>query len=186
MDALRILSEIRKRECNILGLYKSLALESDGVVASMLNISFEMVKQLKFAPAELSDNLLCSFSANTSTLFALAIKEVSAPSEQQEMKEIDCLLVKQIRAEERKIMLELRDICINFPSIAAGCCAMTHQQIDSLVACSASDVLEFCFQAKSPILKLRFSKEKGFGELIKIGSKPCFGTLGLLMDKVAC
>lgn len=185
MDALKILSEIRNRECIILGLYKELAKENEGLTASMLNVSFDIVKKLKSSSADLSDNLVRCFNANTSSLFTLSATKITASPDRHDSKSATHDTVMRIKAQERKVVLEMRDICIKFPAIAAGCCGLSVEQIDSMVQCSASEVMEFCYQIKEPILKLRVGKEKGFGELLKVGSKPCFNTFGWMIDKVA-
>lgn len=187
MDALKILSEIRNRECIILGLYRELTRENEGMAASMLNISFDMVRHLKNSAESLSENLLRSFNANTSSLFTLTVKSISVAPESNETQAQTQTheIVQRIRAQERKVVLEMRDMCLKFPAIAAGCCGLSVEQIDSMVMRSVSDVMEFCYQQKEPILRLRVGKEKGFAELLKVGSKPCFNTFGWMIDKVA-
>lgn len=187
MEAIKILSEIRARECSILGLYKQLAEENLAAAAAGLNVSFDSARLLRDAPAKLPENIKASFKANASTIFSLAVKKFTVnPRKVQD--ELVNQTIREIRASERKILLDLRDIAIQDPSIAAGCCGLTFEQIDSLRSITASELIEFSYiaHASGQLLKIKFNRDKAFAELVQVGKKPCFAHFGFLMDRAAC
>lgn len=187
MDAINILAEIRGRECSMLGLYKRLADENVAAAAAGLNVSFESVKLLRESPSKITDNIKASFQANTSTIFTLGVKRISLSNKATQITD-DNRILQEIRAHERKIILELRDIAIQDPSVAAGCCGLSFEQVDSLRTISAGRLIDFTYEAHAsgPLFKIKFNKDRAFAELIKVGRKPCFNNFGLLMDRVAC
>ena len=187
MDATKILSRIRELECELLAGYKELATTSEAGASALLNVSFAMIKELKAAPAEIKKNLKISFNANRSTIFTMCVVRINTDDVSKfEAINFEDETIKKIRALERKIVLELRELCITMPVIAKVCADLSDEQIKSLVGCSVSDVMEFCYSSSVSVLKLRFKKEKALGELLKVASKPSFRTFGLAMDRIAC
>lgn len=187
MLPIRILSSIRDKECAILGLYQSLAKESIAVTATSMNLTFECVKALKTAPSSLGENLQKAFEANTTSLFTLAIPIVEGKADSKTPDKEKNPIVQQIRANERKLMLELRDLATNYPSVAAVCCGLNAEQINSLKSISSSELIEFCYREhkNGPLFRIRLNKDANFLELIKIGSKPCFKNVAWLFDRVS-
>jgi hypothetical protein len=186
LQPLKILSNIRAKECQMLRLYQSLSMENVAIAATCMNLTFECVKTLKAAPTSLGDNLQRAFEANTASLFTLAVNvigehidDVSADSEQNP-------LIQQIRANERKLILELRDLAIEYPFVAAACCGLSEEQIQGLKSISSSELIEFCYREhkNGPLFKIRLNKDSSFIELVKIGSKPCFKNVAWLFDRV--
>lgn len=187
MDATKILSRIRELECELLAGYRELAISNEAGAAAMLNVSFAMTKELKSSSEEIKNNLKITFDANRSTIFTLCVERINAePASRFEAISFDDETIKKIRALERKIVLELRELCITMPVIAKVCADLSDEQIKSLVECSVSDVMEFCYSSAVSVLKLRFKKEKALGELLKVASKPSFRAFGLVMDRIAC
>jgi hypothetical protein len=187
VDATRILSRLRQLECDILVGYKELAEQNEICASAMLNVSFDLVRALKGTPGTLKQNLNNTFDANRSTIFTLC-EDVFQFSDTDDFKvvEFDDLKVRQIRALERKVVLELRELCISAPVVAKVCSGLNDRQIVCLAGASVSDVIEYCYRSPVSVLKLRFQKEKGFTDLLKLVSKPTFRSFGLLMDRIAC
>lgn len=186
MLPLRILSNIRDKECQLLRLYQSLSRESVAITATCMNVTFECVRALRDAPTSLGDNLQRAFEANTTSLFSLSVKVSTDNVSDVKTDNEHNPLIQQIRANERKIILELRDLANEHPAVAAFCCGLSEEQIAGLKRISSSELIEFCYREHrhGPLFKIRLNKDSNFMELIKIGSKPCFRNVAWLFDRV--
>lgn len=184
MNALDNLSEIRGLECSMLSAYRDMSIADELKAASMLGVSIDVVRMLKDTPETMSENLERSFRANTSTMFRVSVPVMKIPASSEMSGEISCPIEKRIRALERKIILELRDICLKAPSVAAGCCGLSKVQIDCIGSLSPSKVIEFCFAEKEPVLELRFRGDKNIASMLSVASKPCFTKFALLIDRM--
>lgn len=180
MDAVKILFQIRRLESALLMQYIRLSSACEIDVANLLDLSFDQVRQLKDTSSDIQNNLVTSFNANTSTLFTLSSFEESRAT----FSDLELDEIRQIRSLERKIVLELRELCLRFPTIAFGCCGLSRSQIDQLINFSSSELTEHCYTKKSSILKIRFNP-RGLLELARVASKPCFSQFAWLHDKLA-
>lgn len=184
MNAIDNLSEIRGLECSMLSAYRDMSIADELKASSMLGVSIDVVRMLKNTPETMSENLERSFRANTSTMFKVSPGEMKLKEFSTMSDEVECPIEKRIRALERKIILELRDICLKAPSVAAGCCGLSKTQIDSIGSLSPSKVIEFCFSEKEPVLELRFRGDKNISSMLAVASKPCFTKFALLIDRM--
>lgn len=187
MNALRNLQTIRDLECEIIKLYQEVAKTQLGIASAALNVNFESVKALRDAPDSLCNNLKHAFQSNSTSIFTLAITNINVPDDIEiKVQEVDPVIQK-IRICEKKILLEIRELCLSKKELARTCIGLSDEMIYKISETSPSNIQEICYIAhrSGPLLKIKTRREKAFIEMIKMASKPCGKVLGLMLDRMA-
>jgi hypothetical protein len=195
MNAVSILRDIRVREANLLRLISEASKSDKAIASAFFNYSFDVQERLRKFDSIMQTNLIEAFYENTSSLFKLHMSiehlELSASSETKidygsNVKSLtpQGRLFFEIRAEERKILMLMRELAVTWPDTLKVCCGVADADIKKLREISVDCLLELAFQhSQGTIFRLKFDTKKMVDELMSWLYQPV--AVGLFLDKAS-
>lgn len=195
MSAVSILRDIRVREANLLRLISEVTKADKAVSSALFNYNFDVQKLLRKFDISMQEGLIDAFYENTSSLFKLHMSIASLEEEILSVTKIDYAtkvsvltphgrLLFEIRAEERKILMLMRELAVNWPDTLKVCCGVSDSDNKKLREISVDALLELAFQHRQgTIFRLKCDTKKLIDELISWIFQP--SAVGLFLDRTS-
>lgn len=195
MNAVGILRDIRVREANLLRLISEASSSDKAIASAFFNYSFDVQERLRKFDAIMQTRLIDAFYENTSSLFKLDMNIAHLEPGESSVTKIDFgtkgknltpqgRLFFEIRAEERKILMLMRELAVNSPDTLKICCGVAVADIKKLREISVDCLLELAFQhSHGTIFRLKFDTKKMIDELMSWLCQPV--AVGLFLDKAS-
>lgn len=193
MDAVRILRDIRIREANMLRLIAQVAKKDRSIASAFFNYSFDVQQGLRGFTPSMQQNLIDAFYENTQTIFRMRLSisqyETDYASTGKNLFGSNVAdltpfgkIMHEIKAEERKILLLMRELAVKSPDTMKTCCGLNDCDMKKFREISVDSLVELSFQNRqATIFRLKFDTKKLFDEFIGWLSEPV--AVGLFLDK---
>ena len=183
MEIIKLLNSLRRLETEHIRLVSELALVNKPLAASMLNVGFQVIEELaKFDHIELSAKLMGVFEINRKSILSLneplTFKESSFNVEAVN----DCFELTKVKANERKILVTLRELVLMDTDIAVAVSGINYESA-AILADTPADIVEEIVYANrlSGLLKLVIKDISGLGVLVK---HKRLSHAGIQLDKI--
>lgn len=194
MDAVQILKDIRVREANMLKLIGEVSSRDKSIASAFFNYSFDVQERLRSLTDDMLGCVIDAFLENTSTLFRLNMSlnsdSLSGVFDQRadESQVIDFTengkRINAIRAQERKILLLMRELALIAPDTLKTSCRLSDDEVKRFRDISVDALLELTFlQRNTTIFRLKFDSKKLMDELIAWMKEPA--AFGLVLDRAS-
>lgn len=194
MDAVQILRDIRVREANLLKLIGEVSSRDKSIASAFFNYSFDVQERLRSLTDDMLGCVVDAFFENTSTLFRLNMSLNCDGLTGQFDQRADVSHVKDftengkrinaIRAQERKILLLMRELALISPDTLKTSCRLSDDEVKRFRDISIDALLELTFmQRNSTIFRLKFDSKKLMDEFISWLREPA--AFGLVLDRAS-
>ncbi len=193
MDAVQILRDIRVREANMLKLIALVSRKDKSVASAFFNYSFDVQERLRTFSESMGVNLIDAFFENTCTVFKMTRPLSCIENENKSSKKAKFpdnvsdltpqgKFIHELRSEERKILLLMRELAVTSPDTMKNCCCLNEQEIRRFREISVDELLELSFmQRQGTIFRLKFDTKKLIEEFFAWLNEPI--AVGLILDK---
>lgn len=185
MEINKLLTHLRKLECRHIKLVGDLAKVNKPLAASMLNVNFDVIDGLNsFSNDELTERLMTVFEINRRCILTINSPLELTTNDAPCRHSADCLELTQVKANERRILIAMRELALNDIDVAVAICKLTYEDAAELVETPA-DVVEECVYAnhREGLLKLVIRDMRSLKKFMNVSR---LSYAGIQFDRLVC